>query len=175
MRAILYQLTAPSGKRYVGVTTKPLSYRVTQHYHFQTAIGRALRKYRDRIKTEVLAVGDEQYIYDLEKQAIELFGTMAPDGYNLREGGQFSRHTKASKRKIADAHRGKIVSEQTRKRIGAASRGRIPSQETRKKLSVALKQRHAEGRGFVPKQTHLSEDHKRKIGLGQKRRWARRV
>ena len=170
----LYVLTAPTGKRYIGVTKKPLKYRVREHYHFNTAIGRALRKYGDQVRAKVLAIGDEEYIYTLEHRAIEGFDTLAPNGYNLREGGQGGRHTEESKRKISVANRGKIVSEQTRKRIGAASLGRIPSQATRKKLSMALKRRHAEGRGFVPKNTRLSEEHKQKIAQGQKRRWARR-
>jgi len=174
MTTQLYILTAPTGKQYIGVTKKPISYRVNEHSHAETAIGRAIRKYGSKIMIRILAAGEEEYIYDLEYAAIETFKTMAPCGYNLREGGFGGRHTEESKRKIAKANRGKIVSEQTRKRIGAASRGRIPSQETRKKLSEALRRRHAMGQGFIPKQVHLSEDHKRKIGLGQKRRWARR-
>lgn len=172
----LYMLTAPSGKRYIGVTKKPLSYRVNEHSHAKTVMGRAVRKYGGNIVARILAVGDEDYIYDLEHKAIEAFGTMAPHGYNLREGGQGGRHTEESKRKIGDANRGRTRSSETCARIGAASRGRVPSKEARAKMSAAQKRRHAEGRGFIPntKGHSASDKARRNMSQGQKRRWAGR-
>lgn len=141
VRTQLYMLTAPSGKRYIGVTKKPVSYRVNEHSHAKTVMGRAVRKYGTQIEAVVLAVGNEGYIYDLEHRAIEAFGTMAPHGYNLREGGQGGRHTEESKRKIGNAIRGKTRSPETRARIGAASKGRKFSKEVRQKMSQDRKGR----------------------------------
>lgn len=174
--ASLYRLTSPSGRQYIGVTTKPLSYRMKEHYHFNTAVGRALRKYGESIRGEVLAIGPEEYIYDLENKAISAFGTMAPAGYNLREGGLGGRHTEDSKQKISKANKGRIFSEEHRRKIGLTSKGRVFSKESRRKMSEAQKRRYAEGRGSYCHTAGkpLSEEHKRKISDGQKRRWAAR-
>ena len=135
----LYRLTSPSGKQYVGVTGYTVGKRLAEHPHFSTAVGRALNKYgKTAFYVEILAKGSEEYIYDLEKKAIGIFGTMAPLGYNLREGGAGGRHTADSRRKISVANKGKKVSEVSRKRIGAASRGRVHDAESRKKMSRFL-------------------------------------
>lgn len=173
--ASLYMLTAPSGKSYIGVTAKKLKYRIGEHVHAKTTIGRALRKYGDLVRSRVLAVGSEEYIYDLERKAISAFGTMGPAGYNCKEGGYGGRHTEESKRKISEGNRGKVVSAEGRRRIGAASIGRVHSTESRAKMSAAQKKRFAEGRGFLPDNSGpMSAEQKRKISEGQKRRWSAR-
>jgi len=62
----LYLVTSPSGKRYVGVTSLPVSRRWNRH----------------------LVHADMAYLYELEPRAIEAYGTRAPRGYNLNAGGE---------------------------------------------------------------------------------------
>lgn len=173
MVAILYKITTPVNKSYLGVTTKGLNHRVNQHPYFDTAIGRAIRKYgKNNIETQILVMGDEEYIYSLEKQAIEVFGTLAPRGYNLREGGQGGKWTEASKEKVSKALKGRQLSEKHKKNIGKTSKNRKHTIKTREKMSISQSKRHAEGRGFIPS----SKGHKHSEATRQKMReaWKRR-
>ncbi len=90
----LYQLTSPSGKRYIGITAQPLKSRWRAHKahakrcadgHLQMAI----RKYGAAgfsVKTLVLS-DDYSYLKLLEQRAIVSFKTKSPRGYNLTDGG----------------------------------------------------------------------------------------
>ena len=137
----LYVFTSPSGKQYLSVTKKSLSYRINEHSHANTAAGRAIRKYGNKIIAETLVIGEDEYIYALERRAIETLGTMAPKGYNLREGGEGGRHTENSRRKIGQANKGRVFSEEHRRRIGETSKGRTFSEATRHKMSKNRKGR----------------------------------
>lgn len=93
--AILYRLTFPSNKCYIGITTKTLPKRC--YGHIQTAraknkaaVYNAIRKYGESFKREVLVVGNIDYLKELEIKAISWFKTLAPAGYNLSFGGDMS-------------------------------------------------------------------------------------
>lgn len=170
MSAILYKITTPSDKSYLGVTTKGLNHRVNQHPYFDTAIGRAIRKYGvENIKAEILVIGDEEYIYSLEKQAIEVFNTMPPEGYNLREGGEGGRWTEASKEKLSESLKGRQFSEEHKRNIGKTSKDRKHTVETRKKMSISQSKRHAEGRGFIP--SHKGHKHSEETRQKMREAW----
>jgi len=82
----LYRITSPSGKSYIGVTHR-IARRLVEHRCAKSLIGSALRKYGDECKVEVLVVGPPDYILGLEHSAIEIFGALAPNGYNIAMGG----------------------------------------------------------------------------------------
>jgi len=137
----LYRLTSPSGKQYIGVTTQPVSHRLLGHKHSKTAIGSAVRKYGDKIKAEILIVGPEQYVYELEKRGIKAFETMAPAGYNLMHGGEGGRHSSETKRKMSKIRKGIVFSETHLQNLSIAHMGHIHSAETKQKMSEAQKRR----------------------------------
>jgi hypothetical protein len=94
----LYQLTSPSGKSYIGISSKTAADRFAKHV--EHALGKrqngviysALRKYGPAafdVKTLVIA-NDFQYLCDLEVKAIAAFGTRYPSGYNMTDGGEGS-------------------------------------------------------------------------------------
>lgn len=89
MEAEVYCLTAPNGKRYVGVTTN-FSDRLRRHLKARSFIGRALRKYGfGAFRIEVLARGlSRPEAYNRERTEIARLRTTYPDGYNLTDGGQ---------------------------------------------------------------------------------------
>lgn len=92
----LYQLTSPSGKSYIGISSKTAADRFVKHMEHARGkrkngiIYSALRKYGPDsfdVKTLVIA-NDFQYLCDLEVKVIAAFGTKYPNGYNMTDGGE---------------------------------------------------------------------------------------
>lgn len=92
----LYRVTAPSGKAYIGISSKTTEQRWKKHV--EHALGKrtsgalyaAMRKYgSDNFKVETLVIADDwEYLCDLEKKAIHAYNTKAPFGYNVTDGGE---------------------------------------------------------------------------------------
>lgn len=122
--ALLYMLTAPNGRSYIGVTCRRVSQRFGNHARADTAVGRAIRKHGKRaFSRRVLVVGDEMYLYAIEDAVIRIFGTGRPGGYNVKEGGAAGCHTVESREKIAAWHRGRKMPQEVRDKISAANMG----------------------------------------------------
>lgn len=93
----LYMLTAPTGKRYIGISKKTAAERFENHVKHlalgrRNAIHRALMKYGPGTftVTTLLIAEDLQYLRWIEAAAIKAFGTFAPSGYNMTHGGEGS-------------------------------------------------------------------------------------
>jgi hypothetical protein len=92
----LYQLTSPSGKSYIGISSKTAAIRFLKHT--EHALGKrqngvlysALRKYDpNSFKVETLVIANDwKYLCDLEIKVIAAFGTKYPNGYNMTDGGE---------------------------------------------------------------------------------------
>lgn len=83
----LYKITnLILNKSYIGVTKNP-SRRFLDHKH-----GRGSKKLLedgiDNLEFKVLVAGNERYIFDLESQAINIYNTIYPTGYNVGVGGE---------------------------------------------------------------------------------------
>lgn len=89
----VYAIAFPSGKLYIGVTSKTVAERLSKHLWdvrngSKLAAHNALRKYGRNVKLVILAQGvsfDEAK--DLEIWWISRLNTMRPGGYNLTAGG----------------------------------------------------------------------------------------
>lgn len=110
MNGIIYKATSPSGKIYIGQTTKSLSYRKSQHYrdieskpcYFHSA----LKKYKkDDILWSILDIFDSKNNADyLEKKYIKLYETQNPEkGYNQQSGGYDGKTNSFTIEKIRQA------------------------------------------------------------------------
>jgi group I intron endonuclease len=92
----LYQITSPSGKSYIGISSKTTAERWAKHVEHSLgkresgALYSALRKYgSDAFMVKTLVIADKwHYLCDLERKAIAVFGTKAPNGYNVTDGGE---------------------------------------------------------------------------------------
>jgi len=129
-RALVYRVTSPSGKSYIGVTSN-LNHRLRRHAKNRSHIGNSIRAYgiKNHV-TEVLAVLPKEEAFALEQRAIEAFGTLAPNGMNLVSGGLGMQNPSAETRtKLSDA--GRNISPETRAKMVAAQMGRIHSEESR--------------------------------------------
>ena len=101
-----------NGKMYIGQTVQRIEARLSRHRNGPFAIGNAIRKY-----------GEEKFVYGiieecicpvvlnhLEKKYIKEFNSMAPNGYNLMEGGQI----RMTKKSIEKMRQSKIGVKQTK-------------------------------------------------------------
>lgn len=138
----LYALDFPNGKRYIGITTKTAEVRFKGHEQaLRTAktngpmLYRAWRKHGAPALT-VLAIVEDEDLFETERRAISVFGTLSPGGYNLTEGGEAgcSQHPEV-RAKIGAASRN--PSDETRAKLSAAGRGKKMSPEAIAKRSAA--------------------------------------
>lgn len=151
-------MTFPNGKRYIGITVKTAARRRIVHLHHAHkgrpgALQSAIRKYGTFEMKVLIEANDWPFLCEMERRAIVAFGTRAPLGYNLTDGGegvvgvtrdeQWSRrmseahkrsghrppyrkgwnHTAEAIAKIVEAGTGAIFSESRRAKIGATKIG----------------------------------------------------
>lgn len=159
MRGVLYKMTFPNGKVYVGITND-FARRMRAHksasLKYQQPVCRAIAKHGwSNISREIIVIGPYHYIRQLESSAIVIFNARIPDGYNVGEGGEFAPSLAPEVRaKISKANAGKKVTPERRAQHAeimrlkwqdpeyraktiAATLGNRRSDETKKKQSVA--------------------------------------
>lgn len=159
MRGVLYRLTFPNGKAYVGITND-FNRRMNAHRRsankYPQPVCRAIAKTGwDNVVREILVVGSYAYIRQLESLAIVAFNTRIPNGYNVSEGGEFAPSlapevrakiskansgkipTTAQRQKQAESMRLKWLEPEYRAKTVAAATGNKRSDETKKKQSIA--------------------------------------
>lgn len=143
---IIYRATnTVNNKVYIGQTINTLEYRKTRHCKGAfnntqercSAFWKALCKYGiENFEWSVIAEATTQEeLNALEIRFIAEFNCISPNGYNLQAGGHSGLHHESSKRKISEAHKGKVVSIETRQKISDAHKGKKLSEEHKKKIS----------------------------------------
>lgn len=104
---LIYKATSPSGKCYIGITSRPLIARRAEHYYnckrSNTRFYAALRKYKQEVQWEILQEGltKEQAIV----AEVRLISELQPK-YNSSEGGEGNwgwRATEDTKRKMSES------------------------------------------------------------------------
>jgi group I intron endonuclease len=130
-----------SRKSYIGQTTRPIEKRLEEHETGRSngcrAIYNAIQYHGwDKFEKDYYECPDE----DLDKHEelmIEVLGTLAPGGYNLKEGGDNRKMSGETKQKMSESHLGKKLSEETKQKISEAKIGHDVSGETKQKMSEA--------------------------------------
>lgn len=102
----IYCLTFPSSKKYIGQTIKPWKERWKRHKNAHSccrALKSALAKYAEvDICWELLSYADSlDELNALECSFICKFNTLAPSGYNLKDGGEGHRYSEETRKKIS--------------------------------------------------------------------------
>lgn len=169
---VVYKHTTPSGKVYIGITTrKPekrwgngSGYKENEHFY------RAILKYGwQNIKHEIVKDGlNKRQACNLEIELIAKYDSTNPDkGYNHSTGGEYGAlgvHPSAeTRRKLSEANKGIQRSAETRRKLSEANKGKHPSAETRRKMSEA-------GKGRIPwnKGKHFSLEARKKMSESHK-------
>jgi group I intron endonuclease len=136
-----------SGKAYVGQTVQKIDRRVGQHRYDsdsgrrQGLLAKSIRKHGwENFTVEVLEETDEAGLDMAERFWIKTYQSLAPHGYNLETGGNRNKRASEETRlKIGAASSNR--SQETLRKIGDASRRRVISEEMRAKCSAASKLR----------------------------------
>ena len=93
---IIYKLTSPEGKSYIGQTIQTFNKRMSGHVHGKSycrALKDAIEKYGfDTFQKQIIWEGDNDLILEKEKYYIDHFNTIYPNGYNLSSGGGRGEH-----------------------------------------------------------------------------------
>ena len=131
----VYKLTLKkkSRKAYIGQTIRDIHKRLEEHQLESSncrAILRAIKKYGwDNFDKEWYEVPDEDLNF-YEEMLVALLGTLAPGGYNLKEGGGNGRPSEETKQKIGEALTGeknpmfgKEHTEETKQKMSEANSG----------------------------------------------------
>lgn len=176
------EMTDIFSQGYVGISTVSAKSRWASHKASSKLeekkhlpIYRAMNKYGvDNLVMEVIVVGPDDYIIDLEKKIRPESGT----GWNCAIGGQATGagriHSQESRDKRSVAMKGRKASDETRKKMSEASKGVPKSPEHKikcgqanlgKKRDEAVKKAHSEKMKGLIKITEegrkkLSEHHK---------------
>lgn len=147
----IYILTSPSGKRYVGQTTRPIKERLEEHRTGKSitcrAIYRAIQKHRWENIAKIWHEVSDDDLNDHEELLEETLGTLAPKGYNLRKGGgSCGKLSEETKQKIGEAQIGKTLSDEHKQKISESTKGErshsfgIPkSEQTKRKIGDATR------------------------------------
>lgn len=143
---VLYKLTSPSGKAYIGISSKGLDARWAKHVEHAMgkrsagALYAALRKYGvDNFHREVLAEeADWGKLCEMEKRAIQEHGTFSPGGYNMTVGGEgvLGPLSDKARANISIAQRKRFERPEERKRLKEASKLSLPKLIARRNGSV---------------------------------------
>ena len=158
---IIYLARSPSGKGYVGQTTRTLKGRITLHISGAkryAGVGPAcrllylaIRKYgANNIKWQKVAVANSQKELDaLECEMIRVHNTLVPNGYNLTKGGagagKWSDELKAhqsevqSRPEVRAKRSASIKAAYTRPEVKARRKAMYANPEFKAKHSAAIK------------------------------------
>jgi group I intron endonuclease len=136
-----------SRKSYIGQTTRPIEKRLEEHETGRSngcrAIYNAIQYHGwDKFEKDYYECPDE----DLDKHEelmIEVLGTLAPGGYNLKEGGDNRKMSGETKQKMSESHLGKKLSEETKQKLSKLRLG-DKNHMWGKPKSEETKQRHSE-------------------------------
>ena len=106
-KGIIYKISSPSGKVYVGQTIRSFEKRMQEHRQETsccTFIKRAIDKYGDEMNYEIVEENvPQEQLDEREIYWIKELNSLAPDGYNLTTGGQSSKeYSQELKDKIRD-------------------------------------------------------------------------
>ena len=117
---VIYKITSPSGKGYVGQTKRPLNKRLDRHRDLKWGncklLKRAINKYGwIKMQVQVLWTGSNEELNANEIGLIRDHGTLAPHGYNALPGGDINPMSVQSGRdSVRDSWTNPVVREKHR-------------------------------------------------------------
>lgn len=145
---VIYQYTNKvTGQVYIGQSTD-MKGRIRTHRwnalndRYDTYFYRAMRKYgEDAFSVEILEECPQALLNDKEKFWIEEKNSLAPNGYNIEEGGQVYEMSDETRKKISDARQGIQFSDEHIENLRKSHIGNFHTESTKLKISEKNKGR----------------------------------
>ena len=107
---IIYKITSPSGKIYIGQTKRTIEKRISEHLKCTGScvlLENAIKKYgTDKMEVEVLLETNASKLDEYEIKFISLYDSLEPKGYNIRAGGGCGTHSEESRLRMSEAKTG---------------------------------------------------------------------
>jgi group I intron endonuclease len=155
-KVMIYRIiNTVTGKSYIGQTSVSIDRRMKHHVHMAMAgnkngcrlLHNSIRKHGWPVFTvHIVCVAPTRgYANFLEEQLINAYGTISPDGYNLKSGGKASAHHAETKLKIHQANLGR-----------QNMLGHRHTPETLAKMRASALRRISEGRGNLGPETEAN-------------------
>ena len=143
----IYRITSPSGKSYIGQTTR-FKERMDRHSltNSKTKLSNSIKKYGwEAHRVDILWQGEctGEQLNTLEINFIELYCNFH-NGLNLTEGGEGAkghRHSEEAKAKMSAASKGRSKSEEHKAKLSAARKGKPLSEERKAAMRETWKLR----------------------------------
>lgn len=142
---IVYVITnILNGKQYVGQTHGTLEQRFNRHgwssAHKCMPVVKAIKKYgKESFTIDKLCECESQEDLDrMEVYWVEKLKTFVPNGYNLKAGQGRGLLSEEVKKKISNANKGRVFSEEHIINLSKSHKNWIPSEETRQKWRDAF-------------------------------------
>ncbi len=153
----IYKITNKiDNKIYIGQTTQDLEVRWKGHLKKNSNcryLKSAFNKHGlDNFKFELVCITFDENLDAIETEYIKKFNSLVPNGYNLREGGNSSKHNEETKKKISASMKGRtdIVhakpqlgkphTEETKQKLREFNTGKKHTLESLKKMSKTVLQ-----------------------------------
>jgi group I intron endonuclease len=154
---VIYKLTSPSGKSYIGQTKRSIETRIKEHFKCFgncIALENAIKKYGDKMEYEILLETNDEQLNFYETRMIDVYNTMEPRGYNIRTGGHVSTHSELSCERMRQAKLG----------IKNHNFGKPRTDEAKQAISEAKsgEKHHFYGKTFT-------EEHKVKLAISHRK------
>jgi group I intron endonuclease len=126
MKTIIYKITSPNGKSYIGqvISKKGILKRWKQHiqvaksnkFKGSRVLNQAILKYGiDNFIIEELCKVDSNIKDYTEQFCIAFYKTLVPNGYNLQGGGTYTFHSQETKKKRSESLKELLKDENKRK------------------------------------------------------------
>jgi group I intron endonuclease len=146
LKNVIYKLTSPNDKSYVGQAfdfrRRFVEYKNLQKSRIGPAFQNALIKYDfENFRLSIIAVFKTTSLLSVA-EILAIWGekTLAPNGYNLTSGGDgLQNPSEETRSKMSASHIGKNHTVETRMKMSTSRKGVKRSSETCAKMSAALK------------------------------------
>lgn len=107
----IYKLTSPSGKIYIGQTTRTLEKRLKEHCNGSehSILSVAIKKYGiENFTKEIICECNDDDLNQTEIDYIKMYNCLEPNGYNIRTGGSNGKHSDLSKQRMRELKLGPL-------------------------------------------------------------------